>query len=396
MKKIKLFLLLFFLFVIPVFGSKKYIYSQKEYSDYVLNLLKNDFKDFKSIVLVLHEKNKNSYLVKLNFSIDGKNKKLTIDLLKPPYYLTKEMKAYSDFFLSKYNLVTVKTDYLLFMRNYFFNTPKPITYVWYLTLRGEDVFKYRVGNCFAISNYFIGLTRYVGLKSYYYYFPYTKRNYMSKNVLITASHIVCGVDIGMRDLAFVIDYFPDANIPYETLFRLRRIKKISDLEASGLFYSNLGVKSMMLKEYKKAEFLMLFAEKLFPTSANIKNNLAMLYKRIGNYNKSADYLLKALKYSKNKHYVIGNILRIKNHLSPSKEKEVMQKISNDLYDNYYWHLLKAKDFFKAKNYKMALKEAKKAEKLAPEDKEIIVFFLRLASATNNEKMFEKYLLKLKK
>ncbi len=395
------------LFSFPLFASKKYIFNEFEYRRVVLKLLKTKLKRFENRYFVLNqdvdrniilgEKNLEfSIFVELGFTVNGEKNEVKLDLLKPPYSLSKEMKNYAEFFLKKHKIITAKTENLFAMRDYFYNNPEPIKYIWNLTLDAEDVYRYRKGNCFSITNYFVGLTRYIGLKSYYYYFPYTRTSYISGDVLITTTHIVCGIDIGNRDIPFVIDYLPDVNISYKNLFKLNKIKKISDIEAAALFYSNWGVKMMLLKNYGTAEFLLLFAEGLNPQSANIKNNLGVLYKNMGDFEKAADCFLKAISLTSNFQKIIANLIKIEKNLPEKKRVKIEKALKKALENNYYWHLNRAKVYMKQKEFKKAYKELKKADKLSPDNQEVYIYFLKFASKTGDKKLYEKYSKKIKK
>ncbi len=400
MKKFFLSIIFIIFFSFPVFSAKKYIYSQREYSNYVLKLLKTKLKRFENRIY-LFENGRNvqfgkkigdyaACYLEINFTVNDKEQNIKLNLLDPPYKIDRDIKKIADDFSNKKENFSTKTYYLIFIKDYFYNNPEPIDYVWNLTLNASDVFKYRMGNCFAITNYFIAITRYLGFKSYYYYFPYTQSSYISNDVLITTSHIVCGVEVGNRDMPFIIDYLPDANISYRKLFKLKKVKKITDLQASGLFYSNLGVKMMLLKNFGTAEFLLSFAENLYPESANIKNNLGVLYKNLKNYKKAIDCFLKAIALTDDFQKIMPNILKIEKYLNEKERQIIREKLNDALEKNYFWHLKKADAYMEEKNFKKALKEIKKADRLSPDNQEVYIYFLKLASKTNNEKLYKKY------
>ena len=404
MKRFLVLLFCFVLFFNNGYAAKKYIYSDKEYERYVLKLIKTKLKRFENKIFVFSGENRfglgrpNKYFcfIEVNFSIFGEENRIKINLLSPPYKINRQMKKFADNFLTSRRVITAKSEHLIEIREYFFENPTPIEYVWNLTLNAEDVFKYRGGNCFAITNYFIGLTRYLGLKSYYYYFPYTQTSYVTNDILITTTHIVCGIDIGSGYIPFVIDYLPDVDISYNKLFKLKKIKKISDIEAAGLFYSNWGVRMMLMKNYGTAEFLLLLAEGLNPESANIKNNLGVLYKNMGSFEKSADYFLKAISLTSNFQGILSNLIKIEKNLPKEKRERVKESLTKALDKNYYWHLKNADEFITRKDFKKAYKELKKADKLSPNNQEVYIYFMKFASKTGDKKLYEKYSKKIKK
>ncbi len=419
MKKAIAFLFLF-LFVFPVFSSQKYIYSEEEYTRFVEQIFVNRLKKFNVEKVKVSSKEqkkdfpgyKTTFKYRLSSVMDfkfilssGRVLLLSMDLLEPPFHLNDDMKAYADSFLSKYHIKTVKTEYLFQMVNYFEKNPTEIEYIWNLTINAEGVYKYRMGNCFAFTNYFVGLARYVGLKAYYYYVPKIQASYLSRDTLITTSHIVCGIDIGRNKIPFVIDFIPDTKINYENFFKTNRIKKITDLQAAGLFYCNLGAKAMLQRQYNNAELFLLLADGLYPHSPIILNNLGVLYKKMGNYSLALEKFKKALKYARHPQKIVANIIKMKEEIgkkmkgNKSKLAENLRKINKTiermLEENYYWHLKKANDFMKEKRYKEALSEIEKADKLSPHNQEVYIYFMRLASITGDKNLYEKYKNRLK-
>jgi len=132
-------------------GLKKFIYSPQEYTAYIDYILQNKLKRFQNLyntkIEVYYELNKTSY-------------KFLIDLREPIYKPTDRMKELFEDFKrenkwkkSSYNL------YLSILRDYFFSAPKEIEYNTMLTLDAKNVDKIRLGNCFALTNYFVAVTR---------------------------------------------------------------------------------------------------------------------------------------------------------------------------------------------------------------------------------------------
>ncbi len=420
MKSAIIFLFLFFL-ILPVFSAQKYIYSEDEYRQCVEQIFRERLQKFnvEKVKVSSEEKKKDfpgykttfkyrlSSVMDFNFILNsGRVLHLSMDLLEPPFKLNDEMKSYADKFLSMYHIKIVKTEQLLQMVNYFEKTPTEIEYIWNLTINAQGVYKYRMGNCFAFTNYFVGLARYVGLKAYYYYVPKIQASYLSKDTLITTSHIVCGVDVGRNKIPFVIDFIPNTKIHYENFFKTNRIKKITDLQAAGLFYCNLGAKAMLQKQYQNAEIFLLLAEGLYPHSPNILNNLGVLYKKIGKYDSALKKFKEALKYTKHPQKIVANVIKMKEEIKKqikqgnSKFSEKLQTvdetIDNLLEQNYYWHLKKAANYMEKEIYDKALSEVKRADKLSPDNQEVYIYFLRLASKIGDKKLYEKYSKKIKK
>ncbi len=418
MNKVIVFLFLF-LFIFPVFSFQKYIYSEDEYRQYVEQIFMERLQKFSVEKVKVSSKEKKDFpgykttfkyrlssVMNFKFILrSGRVLYLSMDLIEPPFHLTNEMMSYADNFLSKHRIKTVKIEYLHQMVNYFEKTPTKIEYIWNLTINAEGVYKFRMGNCFAFTNYFVGFARYVGLKAYYYYVPKIQSSYLSKDTLITTSHIVCGIDVGRNKIPFIVDFIPDTKIHYENFFKTNTIKKITDLQAAGLFYCNLGAKAMLQRQYDNAELFLLLADGLYPHSPLILNNLGVLYKKMGDYNLALEKFREALKYARHPQKIVANIIKMKEEIS-RKIKEKGSKLSEDfrkinrtiekmLEENYYWHLKKASNYMKKKRYKEAMKEIEKADKLSPHNQEVYIYFMRLASITGDKNLYEKYKNKLK-
>ena len=333
--------------------------------------------------------------VDIHFDIGAKVITMHLDLYAPPFEVTEKLQKDLEKFNEKFRLVTAKFYHIYLLKEYFYYTPVPFIYIGKLTLDAKTTYQERMGNCFALTNMFIGITRKTGLTSNYYYVADINSNYIYEGTLITTYHIVCGIQ-GDTVRPYIIDFLPDPDENYRDLFRFNRIKKLTDLEAAGLFYNNIACKFMLEKDYGYARYLFEFAECLYPNSDMIKNNIAVLYKRTQEYDKALKYFLEALRYSKNPQHIISNIIRTKKYLSKKKAEEVTELISEKLEKNYYWHLLKAEDYIEAKDYKNALKEVKKAEKLSPKNQEVISMYLRIAVLTNDKELYEKYSSQIKK
>ncbi len=419
MKKV-IVVLFSFLLILPVFSAQKYIYSEIEYRQYAeqifnrrlgkFNLQKMNFHRSKNQTEVvgynIKYQCKLSSVMDFNFILNsGRVLNLSMDLLEPPFQLNDDMKAYADKFLTKYHLKSVKTEQLVQMTDYFKKNPCDIEYIWNLTINAQGVYKYRMGNCFAFTNYFVGLARYVGLNAYYYYIPELQSSYLKEDTLITTSHIVCGVDVGRNKIPFVIDFIPNTKIQYENFFKTNRIKKITDLQAAGLFYSNLGAKAMLQKQYQNAELFLLLGDGLYPHSPNILNNLGVLYKKIGKYDSAIKQFKEALKYTKHPQKIVTNIIKMKEEIKKQikqgdsklsgKLQAIDKTIDKLLEQNYYWHLKKAANYMEKEIYDKALSEIKKADNLSPNNQEVYIYFLKFASKTGDEKMGKKYRAKLR-
>ncbi len=319
---------------------------------------------------------------------------MKLNLYEPPFVPSKKLISDINSFMNRHKLKSAKLFHIFLLKEYFYYTPLPFKYIGSLTLDTKTAYDNRMGNCFALTNLFVFVCRQTGLNSYYYFVKDITDNFLYDGTLITTTHIICRVDCGFR-FPYIIDFLPDAPENYKDLIRLHRLKRLTDLEAAGLFYNNLGCKFLLEKNYGLSEYMFCFAKELFPDSPRIINNLGVLYRRTRRYEKAVDCFLKALKLSDEPQSIISNIIKTKKYLPDSERVKLEKRISSMLKNNYYWHLMKAEEYIAAKEYKRALKEIRKADKLSPGNQEVISFYLRVAVLTNNKKLYEKYKSKLK-
>ncbi|BBB32292.1 conserved hypothetical protein [Thermotomaculum hydrothermale] len=380
-KSIAVFLLFFLLFFTKTFAQQKYIYSYSEYASIVQNILDGRLKKYEKIYPTEFD---------VFYDLDERTVKMHINLLKPPYMPDEELIQNIEDFENKYgNYVTSRIFYIYLIKENFYYTPDLFKYYGMLTMDTQTTFKERMGNCFSLTNMFITITRELGFNSYYYLVSDINSTYLSESTLIRTVHIVCGIDINYPR-PYIIDFLPQEDIDYKRLFRLNRVKKLTDIQAAGLFYNNIACKYMMERDYGFAKYLLEFADSLYPDSGIIKNNLAVIYKKNGQYADSIKTFLEALKYAPSFQFIIANILKLESKLPEKDRAEIDNLLENEFVNNYYWHLLKANEYLSQKKFKKALKEIKKADKLSQGNQEVYIFYYRLGVLTRDSKLIEKY------
>jgi len=178
--------------------------------------------------------------------------------------------------------------------------------------------------------------------------------------------------------------------------QFNKLKKLTDLEAAGLFYNNIGCRFLLQKDYGYAEFILCFAEQLYPDSPMIKNNLGVLYLKLGEFDKALNYFLKGINLdSHSNRSLISNVIKLSFYFNDKKRDKILKTIEKKLDKNYYWHIMLAKKYMKENDFHSAFKELKKAEKLFPQSQEVVQLFLRYAKLTGNSKLYKTYLKKVK-
>ncbi len=388
-KRIQLFVffIVIFLLTTPQVFAQKLIYSPEEYRNLVKTIFETKLKKYTKIYSTTFE---------VNYDLPTRRETVTIDMFSPPYEVSEKMKEEINVFKKRNKIFySSKFYYIYLLKEQFFFTPVPIQYFGMFTCPAETIFNLRFGNCFSLTNLFVALSREAGMESYYYLVPDVSATYLSGETLVSTIHIICGVEVGASSPYFV-DFLPgtEAN-NYSLLLKFHKLKKLSDIEAAGLFYNNLACKFYLEKDYGFSEYLFQFASSLYPDSPLIANNLGVVYKKVGDYNKSMEYFLKALELGGNIQSIIANIISTKKYLSP-KEKEYIEEVLEDsLKTNYYWHLLKADKYLAQKDFDKALEEIKIADSLSPENQQVYSYYIRYAAKTGDKKMLDKYLQKIR-
>ena len=147
-----------------------------------------------------------------------------------------------------------------------------------------QTFRSRSGNCLSLSILFIAMARELGLDARFQQVEVVPQWDMEGDILFAARHVnVYGHLRGWGD--YVMDFYPFPDEP-----RGRR-KTITDGEAIGQFYNNLGAGRLAAGDYAAAWVYFRAAIREAPRWSDTWSNLGLLYQRVGD-DESAEQMLR--------------------------------------------------------------------------------------------------------
>lgn len=115
-----------------------------------------------------------------------------------------------------------------------------VKYSFGYTGTAEEVFVHREANCLAFTNLFVGLAREVGVRVFFLAVNNVENYRKEGDLVLVSDHVAVGYGDSSTSLA-VYDFSEHQRI--ETADR-RFVKRISDLTAIAMFYSNRGAEAL--------------------------------------------------------------------------------------------------------------------------------------------------------
>lgn len=173
------------------------------------------------------------------------------------------------------------------------------TYVKSATLDAETCFHSKEGNCFALTNLFVGAARLANLDAYYMLVEDIISNRSDGQTVIHTNHIIAAIPVAHDRI--LVDFIPNPR-----QYRFTTI--LTDIEAAGLFYNNLAAGLLLEKREYEADHLFRIAQALFPDSYQIHNNIGVLKLRLGDLEAARSHFAKALSLARFPDLVLGNVL----------------------------------------------------------------------------------------
>lgn len=276
MKKLIFILLIVFLISCSLTNNKKLIYTPTDFNKKISEL----------------GLEKQIEVEKVNLLPGKKDPNLTnmfINVFEPPYLLNNQLVFQVKETKEKYFKEQEDDKYLKKLMEIVFQKPADLTYDSTYTLNAMACYELRSCNCFGITNLMLGVAREGGLKAHYVLIEdKMKQDYVQEN-LVYSNHIAC-------EVFYNNDY---CVIDIDNVIRSYRIEEIlTDIEAAGLFYCNIATKYMAIGNYDKALEIFEIAEKMYPESYQLHNNLGVLYLKINEIDLALKHFETGVKLSK--------------------------------------------------------------------------------------------------
>lgn len=320
-------------------SPKKVIYTPDEFRSEVRRLVGGD-----------HPPLQVRYDELLDRSRDGYT--LEVDLFRPPFQMEPASRRMVQDCVGFSGNEIVR---LMQLRDCVINHPTKIGYNGTLTLDARGCLELREGNCFALTNLFIGAARDAGLRSYYVMVEDVITNRSSGQQVFHINHIVSGVIVNSGHR--MVDFIPD---PREYHVRTT----LSDIEAAGLYYNNLGANQMLAGNLEEAFCLLDVARRLYPDSYQVQNNLGLLHRRRGDQEAARQAFEKAFSLARFPDLILGNLLSLYLETGQSDLVEDLRRQVDQLSRrNPYLYLALARVSIREENYPRALEHLSTARRI---------------------------------
>lgn len=139
------------------------------------------------------------------------------------------------------------------------------------TATAEEVFAERRANCLAFTHLFVGLSRHYGLETYYLTFEESERYRREDDLVVVSGHVTAGYGPAGTRRVLEFGEVVGANAA--------ATRRISDLTALALFYSNRSAEALRASEEAEALELAEIAVRLAPQLADAWVNLGVARRR---------------------------------------------------------------------------------------------------------------------
>ncbi len=218
----------------------------------------------------------------------------------------------------------------------------------------EETFRSRSGNCLSVSILFVAMARELGLDARFQQVEVMPQWDMEGDVLFAARHVnVYGRLHGRSE--YVMDFYPYPDEP-----RGRRTM-LSDAQAIGQFYNNLGARRLASDDYAGAWVYFRAAIRNAPRWSDAWSNLGLLYQRVGDDGSAEELLRYAIALAPDNTSAINNLAVLLHRLGRSAEAQHwLDEIRRVRESNPYYHFSLAREAEAEGEYGRALEHLERA------------------------------------
>ncbi|SRR6056297_56309 len=224
-----------------------------------------------------------------------------------------------------------------------------------------ETFRSRTGNCLSLSILFVAMARELGLDARFQQVEVVPQWDMEGDVLYAARHVnVYGHLRGWGD--YVMDFYPFPEEP-----RGRR-RMLTDGEAIGQFYNNLGAARLAAGDYAGAWVYFRAAIREAPRWSDTWSNLGLLYQRVGDARSAEDMLRHALALEPDNTSAINNLAVLLHRQGRDEEAGAwLDEIRRVRESNPYYYYALARQAEAAGDYGRALSHIEHAMRMKREE-----------------------------
>lgn len=240
-----------------------------------------------------------------------------------------------------------------------------------------ETFETKLGNCLSMTSLFISAARYVNLDAHYQVVAVKPTWRRSGTTMINNEHINAVGKIN-KGTSYSIDFLP------EELRDEPKAYPISDEEALGRYYSNLGVEHIVNGDLARALAYLRAALTIYPTLADGWNNMGAAQRRLGNQDLSEFSYLQAVTFDASHYTAMSNLARIyKERGEMPKAERYLKRVERFRAKNPYFLYYRAKSAFENRDYPSAERYLKRAIVRKDDEPDFYVALARLYRQTGD-------------
>jgi len=250
--------------------------------------------------------------------------------------LSDEFKALLDHEISQRSSSRQKIDTL---RELMFGPDKlNIQYSANATLTAAETLSNRAGNCLSLTSLYIAAARHLGIDAEYHVVSVRPTWNFESMTMIRYEHIVATGRIGGEE--YVMDFLPEYVLDENDSYT------VTDDLAMSLYHANRGAELLIKLDYDQAYAHMRRALRLNLNSSDIWNNMGALLSRNG-IDKHAEFAYrKALSLDRENYSALNNLASLYRRLGQeSKSDDYLAKVSRYRIRNPYYHYFLAQFAF---------------------------------------------------
>jgi Flp pilus assembly protein TadD len=178
----------------------------------------------------------------------------------------------------------------------------------------EEVFRSRKANCLAFTHLMVGLSRELGIRSYYVNYEMVERFRRSGDLIVVSGHVSAGYGSGLD--RYVLDFGAAADLEGG------RASSISDLNALARYYANRAAELLGDGEAEESLEWAKTATRLDPSLAEGWSNLGVALRRSGQLEAAEQAYLRASEVDPDYHVAYHNLfalMRLRGDSEAAKE-----------------------------------------------------------------------------
>jgi Flp pilus assembly protein TadD len=198
------------------------------------------------------------------------------------------------------------------------------------TKTAVETFETKSGNCLSFTVLFVTMARHLGLKAYFQEVSEVMSWDQRGNLLVSNKHMYAEVELDNG--ATQVDFLPGARKRY------KHVRRISDQRALAHFWNNVGAEKLTEENYDGAIADFHRALKADETLTPAIVNLAVVNRRLGDFEEAERGFLAALEIDKDEFSAASNLTSL--YLARGREADAepyRKRVENYLQQNPFHH-----------------------------------------------------------